>query len=110
MGVSSAVSLSALSGIVPDEFQGRAFGLRMTINRALSAALPVVMGAVVEIAGLEMAFYLVCALALAVLTVAALAARRLAQSEITPAAPVPVVAEAAVVMVPQSNVGGPHGT
>lgn len=76
LGISSAVSLSALSGLVADDIQGRAFGLRMTINRALSAVLPVLMGVVVELVGLEAGFYVVGTLALSVLAVTALAAGR----------------------------------
>jgi len=100
MGISSAVSLSALSGLVAADIQGRAFGLRMTINRGLSAVLPVLMGAVVELVGLEASFYVVGTLALTVLAVAALAAARLsAREEAAGAGPLPAAAAGAAVDV-----------
>jgi hypothetical protein len=39
--------------------QGKGVGLRTTINRVMNAGLPPVVGAIVEIAGLENAFYIV---------------------------------------------------
>ena len=81
LGISSAVSLSALSGLISADNQGKAFGLRMTINRLLSAALPVLMGAVVEFVDLEAGFYAMGTLGLLVLAITALVARGLPAPE-----------------------------
>jgi predicted MFS family arabinose efflux permease len=56
--------------------QGKAMGLRVTVNQLTSVIVPVVMGAVVEVAGIEASFYVVGVAALVMIVLSGLWARR----------------------------------
>jgi len=59
VGVSFPLTLASLSSATSREAQGLGMGLRATANRAASLALPVVMGLVVQAAGITAAFWIV---------------------------------------------------
>jgi MFS family permease len=59
MGLSQPLVLTVLSESVGKEAIGKGFGLRMTANRMASTSVPILMGAVVGIVGLEASFYIV---------------------------------------------------
>ena len=55
---------------------GKAMGLRVTVNQAMSAIVPVIMGGVTEIVGIEASFYWTGGVALALFAVTGWWARR----------------------------------
>jgi len=67
LGFSQVLMISILGRALHPTMQGKGVGLRTTINRVMNGALPPVVGGVVELAGLENAFYIVCGTALALL-------------------------------------------
>lgn len=56
MGLSQPLVITILSESVGKQAIGKAFGLRMSANRLASTVVPLIMGAVVGIAGLEASF------------------------------------------------------
>jgi MFS family permease len=59
-GLNQPLTISVASRSVPPELQGKSMGLRTTANRLSFAVMPVIFGAVVELVGLEKAFFVVC--------------------------------------------------
>ena len=59
LGFSQVLMISILGRSLDRTTQGKGVGLRTTTNRVMNAALPPVVGGIVEIAGLENAFYIV---------------------------------------------------
>lgn len=59
LGFSQVLMISILSRALDPTTQGKGVGLRTTTNRVMNTALPPVVGVVVELAGLENAFYIV---------------------------------------------------
>jgi MFS family permease len=59
LGISQPLMISTLAQAVDRTAQGKAVGLRNTVNRVVSMSVPLLMGVVVEFAGLEAAFYIV---------------------------------------------------
>ncbi len=57
-GVVQPLMITQVSRSVGSESQGRAVGLRTTVNRVSHFTLPLVMGALVEVAGLEQSFFI----------------------------------------------------
>lgn len=57
LAVSVALLLVVLSKQVNYEFQGRVIGLRMTCHQVFNVLIPVVLGAIVQLAGLSAGFY-----------------------------------------------------
>ena len=51
--------ISILARALDRTDQGKGVGLRTTMNRVMNAGLPPVVGAIVELAGLEYSFYIV---------------------------------------------------
>lgn len=76
MALSVVLILSLISQAVGPADQGKAMGLRTTCNQATNTVVPVVMGAVVEVAGIEGSFYGVGLVALALLAAVAVFVRR----------------------------------
>ena len=67
LGFSQVLMISILGRALDPTTQGKGVGLRTTINRIMNAGLPPVVGAIVAIAGLENAFYIVCGTAAALM-------------------------------------------
>jgi MFS family permease len=65
LGFSQVLMISILGRALDPTTQGKGVGLRTTINRVMNASLPPMMGAIVEIAGLENGFYIICGVAAA---------------------------------------------
>ena len=59
LGFSQVLMISILGQSLDRTSQGKGVGLRTTTNRVMNTALPPVVGVIVEIAGLENAFYIV---------------------------------------------------
>ena len=59
LGVSQPLFISLPMRAVPREAQGAAVGLRMTLNRLIQTVVPVAMGGIVEVVGLEGGFLVV---------------------------------------------------
>jgi hypothetical protein len=59
LGFSQVLMISILGRALNPTTQGKGVGLRTTTNRAMNSALPPVVGAIVQVAGLENAFYIV---------------------------------------------------
>jgi MFS family permease len=57
MGFNQPLMISVMAGASPPEVQGQTVGLRTTANRAASTVVPVAMGAMVEVIGIEYSFY-----------------------------------------------------
>lgn len=74
-GLSQPLMISLVARVVGPENQGKAVGLRTTANRLAASFMPVIMGAIVEAAGLEWGFYITGAGVLAMLVVLAIGAR-----------------------------------
>lgn len=56
VGINLPVMLSVLSQVTSPETQGLSAGLRATINRVGNIVVPIVMGLIVEVVGLQMSF------------------------------------------------------
>jgi len=59
LGFSQVLMISILGRALDPTSQGKGVGLRTTTNRVMNTALPPVVGAIVQLAGLENAFYIV---------------------------------------------------
>lgn len=57
LGIAQPVEISVLGKSLSGELQGKGVGLRTTANRVASLLVPVVMGAVAELAGIENSFF-----------------------------------------------------
>ena len=68
--------ISTLARFAGAETQGKGVGLRATANRLMNTLFPVVMGAVVEIAGLENGIYIMGTAAVGAVALAAIYAQR----------------------------------
>lgn len=75
-GLSQPLVISITSRVVGRGEQGKAVGLRTTANRLAATFMPVMMGAVVQWAGLEASFYITGGVVLALLVILALWAAR----------------------------------
>ena len=58
MGFNQPLMISVMANASPPSVQGQTVGLRTTANRAASTVVPVAMGGVVELVGIEDSFYL----------------------------------------------------
>jgi MFS family permease len=76
MGLSQPLMISILARAAGRGNQGKGVGLRTTANRLSSLLVPMVMGAVVEVAGIEASFYLVGGLLVALMGWVALHVKR----------------------------------
>jgi MFS family permease len=76
MGMSQPLMISTLARYAGAESQGKSVGLRITANRIVNMLFPVIMGVVVEFAGLENGFYIMGTLALSAVLLVAVHARR----------------------------------
>jgi hypothetical protein len=59
LGVAQPLLISILGNACERGDQGKAVGLRTTINRAAQTLLPLVMGSIAEAVGLENSFYII---------------------------------------------------
>lgn len=59
MGISQPLMMTILATATRSGQQGKAVGLRTTANRVGSMVVPIAMGAVVEVAGIEASFYVI---------------------------------------------------
>ena len=74
MAISVVIIVSLIARSVGSTVQGRAMGLRTTCNQAANVTIPIIMGGLAHIWGLELAFYIVGAAGISItLIVAALA-------------------------------------
>ncbi|MBT5048944.1 MAG: MFS transporter [Rhodospirillaceae bacterium] len=77
MAISVVIIVSLIARTVGPEEQGRAMGLRTTCNQSGNVCIPVVMGTLAHFFGLEVAFYAVGVLGVALLLIAARWVRRI---------------------------------
>jgi len=75
MAISVVIIVSLIARTVGAAVQGRAMGLRTTCNQAANVSIPIIMGGLAHIWGLEMAFYIVGAAGIAITLIAAALAR-----------------------------------
>lgn len=80
-GVNQPLTISVASRSVGPELQGKSMGLRTTANRLSFTVMPVIFGAVVEVVGLEKAFFVVCGTTMAITILTGLVMRRLVPAE-----------------------------
>ena len=80
-GLNQPLTISVASRSVGPELQGKSMGLRTTANRLSFAVMPVIFGAVVEVVGLEKAFFVVCGTTLTITILTGLVMRRLVPAE-----------------------------
>lgn len=76
MAVSLVLIISLIARSVEHAAQGKAMGLRVTANQMMSIVVPVTMGALVEIVGIDASFYIVGGAALVLIAAAGLWVRR----------------------------------
>jgi MFS family permease len=76
MGMSQPLMISILSRAAGRESQGKSVGLRATANRLTSTILPIAMGAVVELAGLEASFLIIGGVLIALMALLAIHVKR----------------------------------
>ncbi len=76
MGMSQPLMISILSRATGRESQGKSVGLRATANRLTATFLPIVMGGIVEIAGLEASFLIIGAVLVALMALLAVHVKR----------------------------------
>jgi predicted MFS family arabinose efflux permease len=69
-GIAQAMEISNMSRSAGAEVQGKAAALRVSAGRITAFIVPVIMGAVVEVAGLENSFYIMGAIIVAMLVAA----------------------------------------
>jgi MFS family permease len=77
LAVSVVLIISLIARSAGPANQGKGMGLRVTCNQLLSTLAPIVMGAVTQVAGIEVAFYGVTIAALVLLGVLAWLSRRM---------------------------------
>ena len=65
LGLNQPLMISIIAGAAPSNVQGQSVGLRTTANRAAATVVPVAMGGMVEVIGIEYSFYAMGALMLA---------------------------------------------
>ena len=75
MAISVVIIVSLIARTVGAAVQGRAMGLRTTCNQAANVSIPIIMGGLAHIWGLEIAFYIVGAAGIAITLIAAALAR-----------------------------------
>ena len=75
MAISVVIIVSLIARTVGAAVQGRAMGLRTTCNQAANVSIPIIMGGLAHIWGLEIAFYIVGAAGIAITLIAAGLAR-----------------------------------
>ena len=75
MALSVVIIVSLIARTVGPTVQGRAMGLRTTCNQAANVTIPVIMGGLAHFFGLELAFYIVGAIGVALTFVTAFLAR-----------------------------------
>ena len=78
MAVSLVLIISLIARSVEHAAQGKAMGLRVTANQMMSIVVPVSMGALVEVAGIDASFYVVGGVTLVLIAAAGLWVRRAA--------------------------------
>ena len=76
LAASLVLIVSLIAQAVGAENQGKAMGLRVTVNQSMSAIIPVVMGGIAELAGIEASFYWTGGIAVALFAVVGLWMRR----------------------------------
>lgn len=76
LAASLVLLISLIANAVGAEVQGKAMGLRVTVNQMVWFAVPVVLGAIIEVAGLTAGFYLAGALTLFLIALCGVSARR----------------------------------
>ncbi|MGB0575325.1 MAG: MFS transporter [Alphaproteobacteria bacterium] len=77
MAISVVIIVSLIARTVGPTVQGRAMGLRTTCNQAANVTIPIVMGGLAHLLGLELAFYIVGAAGIALAMVTAYLARNI---------------------------------
>lgn len=82
-GVSQPLLISITSQASDAGAQGKAVGLRTTANRVAATFIPVLMGGIVDAAGLEAGFYITGAMVLTLLAIVALLAKRCGATQMT---------------------------
>jgi predicted MFS family arabinose efflux permease len=76
LAASLVLLISLIANAVGPEMQGKAMGLRVTLNQVVWFAVPVLLGALIEVVGLEVAFYIAGGATLFLIALCGLAARR----------------------------------
>ncbi|MEX2643312.1 MAG: MFS transporter [Acetobacterales bacterium] len=76
VGMSMPLMFSIMSKAADARSQGKGVGIRITANRLSAAVLPVLMGAIAEVVGIENSFYVVGAAMLAALIAVIVVSRR----------------------------------
>jgi MFS family permease len=77
LAISVVLIVSLIARSVGPANQGKGMGLRVTCNQTLSVLAPIAMGAITEVAGIEMSFYVVTGAAMLLLAALAVMSRRL---------------------------------
>ncbi len=77
LALSVVFIVSLIARSVSPDVQGRAMGLRTTCNQVANVFIPVIMGTLAQLWGLEVAFYAVGAAGLLLLAILGIAARRI---------------------------------
>lgn len=75
MAISVVIIVSLIARTVGPTVQGRAMGLRTTCNQAANVSIPIIMGGLAHFLGLELAFYIVGAVGIALALMTAFLAR-----------------------------------
>ena len=75
MAISVVIIVSLIARSVGSTVQGRAMGLRTTCNQVANVTIPIIMGGLAHIWGLELAFYIVGAAGIGITLIAAALAR-----------------------------------
>jgi predicted MFS family arabinose efflux permease len=76
LGLSQPLMISILSKAAGTGNQGKGVALRTTSNRVISAIIPILMGAVVELTGIETGFYIIGLVLLSMVGLTAVYAKR----------------------------------
>jgi len=71
LAIAVVIIVSLIARTVGPQEQGRAMGLRTTCNQSANVVIPVMMGGLADMVGLEAAFYIVGALGIVVLSILA---------------------------------------
>jgi MFS family permease len=78
LAISVVLIVSMIARSVGPAQQGKAMGLRMTCHQAINVTVPVLMGALIEVMGIAMAFYVIGGIALVLLCGVGFFARKIA--------------------------------